>query len=152
MKLEKVLKNCKSKFTVENLKNINLKGISTDSREIKDNFLFGAIKGTRFNGEKFIGDLILFKNLIIVLSSKSNSKIYKKYKNITIIKTNDVKKLIAEISYFFYPNSLNEMIAITGTNGKTSIAEYVRQIWNIQKKSGCSIGTLGIIFRKKKNS
>ena len=77
MKLEKILKNCKSKFTVENLKNINLKGISTDSREVKDNFLFGAIRGERFNGEKFIGDLILFKNLIIVLSSKSNSKIYK---------------------------------------------------------------------------
>ena len=150
MKLEKVLKNCKSKFTVENLKNISLKGISTDSREIKDNFLFGAIRGTRFNGEKFIGDLILFKNLIIVLSNKSNSKIYKKYKNITIIKTNDVKKLIAEISYFFYPKSLNEIVAITGTNGKTSIAEYVRQIWNIQKKSCCSIGTLGIIFKKKK--
>ena len=150
MKLEKILKNCKSKFTVENLKNINLKGISTDSREIKNNFLFGAIKGTMFNGEKFIKDLILFKNLIIVLSSKSNSKIYKKYKNITIIKTNDVKKLIAEISYFFYPKSLNETVAITGTNGKTSIAEYVRQIWNIQKKSCCSIGTLGIIFRTKK--
>ena len=80
MKLEKILKNCKSKFTVENLKNISLKGISTDSREIKDNFLFGAIRGTRFNGEKFIGDLILFKNLIIVLSSKSNSKIYNEYK------------------------------------------------------------------------
>ena len=51
MKLEKFLKNCQSKFTVENFKNINLKGISTNSREIKDNFLFGAIKGKKFNGE-----------------------------------------------------------------------------------------------------
>ena len=88
--------------------------------------------------------------MVIVLSSKSNSKIYKEYKNITIIKTKNVRKLIAEISYFFYPKSLNEMVAITGTNGKTSIAEYVRQIWNIQKKSCCSIGTLGIIYKRKK--
>ena len=88
--------------------------------------------------------------MIIVLSSKSNSKIYKKYNNITIIKTKDVRKLIAEISYFFYPNSLNEIVAITGTNGKTSIAEYVRQIWNINKINCCSIGTLGIIYGKKK--
>ena len=53
-------------------------------------------------------------------------------------------------SYFFYPKSLNEIVAITGTNGKTSIAEYVRQIWNFQKLPCCSIGTLGIIYNKKK--
>ena len=92
----------------------------------------------------------MFKNLVIVLSSKSNSNIYHEYKNIIIIKTKDVRKLIAEISYFFYPKSLNEIVAITGTNGKTSIAEYVRQIWNIKKINCCSIGTLGIIYGKKK--
>ena len=150
MKLERVLKNCQTAFTIENFKNINLKGISNNSREIKDNFLFGAIKGNEFNGEEFIKDLILFKNLVIVLSSKSNSKIYNQYNNITIIKTKNVRKLIAEISYFFYPKSLNEIVAITGTNGKTSIAEYVRQIWNIKKINCCSIGTLGIIYGKKK--
>ena len=150
MKLEEVLINCQSVFTVENLKNIDLKGISTNSREVKDNFLFGAIKGKKFNGEEFIKDLVLYKNLVIVLSSKSNSKIYKENSNITIIKTKDVRKLIAEISYFFYPKSLNEIVAITGTNGKTSIAEYVKQIWSFQKITCCSIGTLGIIFNKKK--
>ncbi|MAI29169.1 MAG: UDP-N-acetylmuramoyl-L-alanyl-D-glutamate--2,6-diaminopimelate ligase [Rickettsiales bacterium] len=150
MKLERILKNCQSIFTLENFNNINLKGVSTNSTEVKDNFLFGAIKGKEFNGENFIKDLILFKNLVIVLSSKSNSKIYKKNKNITIIKTTDVRKLIAEISYFFYKKSFNELVAITGTNGKTSIAEYTRQIWNLKKKSCCSIGTLGIIYKKKK--
>ena len=135
MKLEKILKNCQSKFTVENIKNINLKGVSTNSKDIKDNFLFGAIKGKKFNGENFIKDLVLFKNLVIVLSIKSNTKKYKGNNNITIIKTENVRKLIAEISYFFYPKSLNEIVAVTGTNGKTSIAEYTRQIWNFQKIS-----------------
>ena len=71
MKLEKILANCQSKFTLENIKNIKLKGVSTNSKDIKDNFLFGAIKGKKFNGENFIKDLILFKNLVIVLSIKS---------------------------------------------------------------------------------
>ena len=124
MKLEIILKNCQSQFTVENFKNINLVGVSSDSKEIKDNFLFGAIKGKKFNGENFIKDLVFLKNLVIVISIRSNSKIYKGNNNITIIKTYDVRKLIAEISYFFYPKSLNETVAITGTNGKTSIAEY----------------------------
>ena len=150
MKLEKILKKCQSKFTVENIKNINLKGLSTNSKDIKDNFLFGAIKGKKFNGENFIKDLVLFKNLVIVLSIKSNTKKYKGNNNITIIKTENVRKLIAEISYFFYPKSLNEIVAVTGTNGKTSIAEYTRQIWNFQKISCCSIGTLGIIYKRKK--
>ena len=149
MKLEKILKNCQSKFTVENLKNINLKGISTNSNEIRDNFLFGAIKGKNFNGENFIKNLILFKNLVIVLSTKSNSKIYKENPNITIIKTENVRKLIAEIAHYYYPKSFDEIVAVTGTNGKTSIAEYTRQIWNFQKISCCSIGTLGIIYKKK---
>ena len=150
MKLEKILKNCQSKFTVENLKNINLQGISTNSSEIRDNFLFGAIKGKNFNGENFIKDLTLFKNLVIVLSIKSNSKIYKGNTNITIIKTENVRKLVGEIANIYYPKSLNEIVAVTGTNGKTSIAEYTRQIWNFQKISCCSIGTLGIIYKKKK--
>tara|TARA_B100000035_G_scaffold188415_1_gene160850 strand:+ start:884 stop:1342 length:459 start_codon:yes stop_codon:yes gene_type:complete len=152
MKLEKILKNCQSKFTVENLKNINLQGISTNSSEIRDNFLFGAIKGKNFNGENFIKDLTLFKNLVIVLSIKSNSKIYKGNTNITIIKTENVRKLVGEIANIYYPKSLNEIVAVTGTNGKTSIAEYARQIWNFQKISCCSIGTLGIIYKKKKSS
>ncbi len=150
MKLEIILKKCQSQFTVQNFKNIDLVGVSSDSREIKDNFLFGAIKGKKFNGERFIKDLVFLKNLVIVISTRSNSKIYKVNKNITIIQTYDVRKLIAEISYFFYPKSLDETVAITGTNGKTSIAEYVRQIWSFQKVNCCSIGTLGIIHNKKK--
>ena len=85
MKLKRILSSCQSIFTIENFNNINLKGISTNSAEVKDNFLFGAIKGNEFDGEEFIKDLILFKNLVIVLSSKSNSKIYNEYNNITII-------------------------------------------------------------------
>ena len=133
MKLEKILKKLSIKIYCRKFKNINLKGVSTNSKDIKDNFLFGAIKGKKFNGENFIKDLILFKNLVIVLSIKSNTKKYKGNNNITIIKTKNVRKLIAEISYFFYPKSLNEIVAVTGTNGKTSIAEYTRQIWNLKK-------------------
>ena len=84
MKLEKILKNCQTKFTVENLKNITLKGVSTNSKDIKDNFLFGAIEGKKFNGENFIKDLILIKNLVVVLSIKSETEKYKKNYNLKI--------------------------------------------------------------------
>ena len=52
MKLERVLKNCQTAFTIENFKNINLKGISNNSKEIKDNF--SQYENTK---EKIVNDL-----------------------------------------------------------------------------------------------
>ena len=60
-----------------------------------------------------------------------------------------MRKLFSEISSIIYENSIKEKVAITGTNGKTSISDYVRQIWEkLNFKS--AIGTLGIIYKKRK--
>ena len=71
---------------------------------------------------------------MVVLSIKSKLNFDFIDKNIIVIKTKNVRKFISEISYIFYPNSLKEIIGVTGTNGKTSIADYTRQIWT-QKKN-----------------
>ena len=68
MKLNKILENCSSKFTRNNDKNVNIKGISTNSTEMRNNYIFGAIKGKNFNGENFMREYkknkILDKKLI----------------------------------------------------------------------------------------
>ena len=56
-----------------------------------------------------------------------------------------MRKLFSEIASIIYKNSINEKVAITGTNGKTSISDYVRQIWEKLNFQAASIGTLGII-------
>ena len=48
------------------------KGVSTFSKKIQNNFIFGAIKGENFNGENFLKDLINLKKIVIVISDKSS--------------------------------------------------------------------------------
>ena len=68
MKLNKILENCSSKFTRNNDKNVNIEGISTNSTEMKNNYIFGAIKGKNFNGENFINSFSRLLEVLIFLS------------------------------------------------------------------------------------
>ena len=97
----------------------------------------------------FLGDFKNISKLVVILSteSKLSFDLVKKYYS---DKDQGCRKFISEISYIFYPNSLKEIVAVTGTNGKTSIADYTRQIWYQKKIDCCSIGTLGIIHNNKK--
>ncbi len=152
MKIKNILSRCKTDFDFINQKNITIKGLSENSKQIKENFIFFAKKGQMFNGEDFINDVSKIKNIIIVLSDNTNlnKKIKKENINkIPIIKTGEINKLIGEISSIYYESYFVETIAVTGTNGKTSVAEYTRQIWEKLNFKCSSIGTLGIIFDKK---
>ncbi len=152
MKLKTILKNCISNIKIINDNNFLVKGISIHSKEVKNNFIFGAIKGNNFNGEKFIPELLNFRNLVIIFSRKSKLNIeYEKYKNIIFIQAEDVRLLISEVCLFFFPNNIHQKLAITGTNGKTSIAFYAHQIWKKQNMNGAFVGTLGIKYNKEIN-
>ena len=128
-------------------------GVSTNSKEVKNNFIFGALKGKKFDGNNFIQKISSYQNIVVVtenintgiklLSEKQRTKL-------TILHTENSRCLIYEIANFFYSNKIPEKIAVTGTNGKTSVTEYVRQIWENKGILCSSIGTLGIFFKKKK--
>ena len=74
-----------------------------------------------------------------------------KYKNdkITIIKTSDIRNLLSSISSRFYSSKPESIIAVTGTNGKTSVADLFYQILNINNIPVATIGTLGIKYKGK---
>lgn len=149
MKLNKILENCSSKFTRNNDKNVNIEGISTNSTEMKNNYIFGAIKGKNFNGENFINSFSKYKDVVIVISKRSN--VDKDIKNkFNIIIVSNVRSFISDIANIVYKNQIDEIIAVTGTNGKTSVADYTRQIWEQNKLKASSIGTLGIIYNDQK--
>lgn len=149
MKLLEILNNCATPFKINIKNNLDVFGITTDSRNIKRNQIFGALKGKNFNGENFIKKLIKQKVNIFVINK--NSKFLKeKSKQVIFISTKYVNLLVNEIAHQIYPSKINEKIAVTGTNGKTSVAEYTRQLWSINKKKSASIGTLGTIFNDKK--
>ena len=122
------------------LKNINISGISINSKEVRKNFIFFAIKGNNINGEKFINDAIR-RGASVIICSK-NCKI--KNKNVIVFKTNKIRNLLSLISSKFYKLKPKNIIAVTGTNGKTSVADIFYQILRINNIPAASIGTLGI--------
>ena len=140
MLLKNLIKNIPN-----NKKNIFISGISSNSNEVKKNYIFFAVKGNKINGERFIQNAVKKGAAVIVCS-----KTYKiKNKNIYVIKTNKVRHLLSEISSRFYKLKPKNIIAVTGTNGKTSVADIFYQIFKINNVPVASIGTLGIKFNGK---
>ncbi len=123
--------------------NINISGISTNSKEIKKNFIFFALQGNKTNGEKFIQEAVV-KGAKVIVCSK-NCKFTNK--NVLIIKKkNNLRLFLSEIASKFYKLKPNNIIAVTGTNGKTSVADIFYQIFRINNLHVASIGTLGIKY------
>ncbi len=135
MLLKKLIKNLP-----QNIKNIKIKGISLDSRKVKKGDIFFAIKGREFNGNLFIRDAIL-KGAVAVVCSKN---LKKQNTKIPLIKAKNPKILLASVCEIFFKKKPKNIFAVTGTNGKSSVADFFFQILNTNKIPVATIGTLGI--------
>ena len=125
---------------------ISISGISFDSRKVKKRNIFFAINGQKTSGNKFIGEAIL-KGAAAIISDK---KIKPNNFKIPIMQVDDCRKVLSEASSKFYKKKPNNIIAVTGTNGKSSVADFFYQILKLNKIEVASIGTLGVISRKYK--
>ena len=129
------------------IKNLNKKhhkryfsGVAFNSKKIKKDNIFFAIDGTKFDGNNYISDAI-DKGAKIIVSKKN---INFNNKNIVFLKVKNPRKLLAEISFKLIKKKPNNLIAVTGTNGKSSIADFYYQILTLNNKKAATIGTLGV--------
>ena len=125
-------------------KKIFFSGISFNTKDIKKDNIFFAIKGNNFDGNKFIS-IAIKKGSKIIISEK---RITNPQKDILFIHTKNIRKLLAEIAFKIYKNKPNNLIAVTGTNGKSSVSDFYFQLLKLNKIKVASIGTLGV---KSKN-
>tara|TARA_B100001057_G_scaffold323965_1_gene324178 strand:- start:191 stop:1222 length:1032 start_codon:yes stop_codon:yes gene_type:complete len=121
-------------------KNYLFSGISFNTKSIKKNNIFFAIKGNKTDGNKFI-PIAIKKGCKIIVTEKKT----KQFQNgILFIHTKNIRKLLAEISFKIYNKVPKNLIAVTGTNGKSSVADFYFQILKLNNKKVASIGTLGV--------
>ena len=121
-------------------KNYYFSGLSFNSQTCKKNNIFFAIKGNEIDGHNFIK--IAIKNGAKTIVSNRNYQGIKD--DILYIYSSNTRKSLAEISYDYCKIKPKNLIAVTGTNGKSSIANFYFQILRLNKKKVASIGTLGI--------
>ena len=143
MYLENYISNVDKKY-----RKVFFSGITFDSSKVKKNYIFFAIKGNSVDGNNYIQKAIK-KGAKVIVSEK---KISKKNNDIIFIHTHNIRKLLSEVSYKLLNSKPKKFVAVTGTNGKSSIADFYYQILSLNSKKVASIGTIGLRYKNKKKS
>ncbi|QQV75388.1 UDP-N-acetylmuramoyl-L-alanyl-D-glutamate--2, 6-diaminopimelate ligase [Rickettsia tillamookensis] len=117
----------------------NIKGLSINSKTVKENDVFFAIKGQNVDGNDFIKDALNQAAALVITDNKKNTIIDDK-----VIYVEDVQAALYEAIEIFYPKKLKNLIAVTGTNGKSSVVSYIAQTYSLLRKKAASIGTIGV--------
>lgn len=118
-------------------------GLSADSRRIEPGHLFAALPGSRHDGRDFI-DSAVERGAIAVLAPPGTS-LRDHGRPVALITDENPRRRLALLAARFYRRQPRRIAAVTGTNGKTSVAEFTRQIWQAQGLAAASLGTLGLI-------
>ena len=126
-------------------KKIKITGLATNSKEVKRGYIFFAVKGNNKNGENFIKEAVSKGAAVIVCANNLKNK---HKKNIILVRKN-IRNLISKIASKFYNLKPKNIIAVTGTNGKTSVADLFYQILLLNNVPAASIGTFGIKYKNK---
>jgi UDP-N-acetylmuramoyl-L-alanyl-D-glutamate--2,6-diaminopimelate ligase len=114
-------------------------GLTADSREVEPGFAFAALLGTKVDGAKYIGQAFARGASVVIANSGSYSG------SGLVIETANPRQLFARMAARFFGKQPDLTVAVTGTNGKTSVAAFVRQIWLSMGFRAASIGTIGVV-------
>lgn len=139
-KLSNLLQNV-SHTVVQGTLDLDISDIVYDSRKVTEHCVFVCLKGFLTDGHQYISDAVEKGAAAVVVSDDSILP-----ENITLIKTSDTRKALAQMSraYFDYPAKELKTIAITGTKGKTTTAAMIQSILESGGIKTGTIGTLGI--------
>jgi UDP-N-acetylmuramoyl-L-alanyl-D-glutamate--2,6-diaminopimelate ligase len=143
MRIRQLIKSLN--INVNGLKDFEVRGISCNSKEVKKDFVFVAIKGAKEDGHNFINEAIRNGARLVITQDflPQNSKA-------TFINFKDTRKILARLASEFYsrPSEKLKVAGITGTNGKTTVTYIIEAIL---KAAGFYPGVLGTINYRFKN-
>ena len=128
---------------------IKYKGICSDSRIIKKGDIFFAIPGSNADGLKYVNDAVAKGASAIVIPIRRKINISS---NIPIYKVKDIRKEISLAAFVVHSETIEKKIAVTGTNGKTSVTYFLNYILSNLGEKTATIGTLGNSLIKKFNT
>jgi UDP-N-acetylmuramoyl-L-alanyl-D-glutamate--2,6-diaminopimelate ligase len=113
-------------------------GFAIDHRKVAPGTVFGAFRGSRFNGEDFIPDAVEAGAVAVVASPGA------RVDGAAHVPAEEPRREFARLAAKFFRPFPETVAAVTGTNGKTSTVELTRQLWRMTGHHAASIGTLGV--------
>lgn len=113
-------------------------GVTADSRKVKPGFLFAALPGSKVDGREFAAKAVA-AGAAAVISAEDMPGL-----GVPVVVTPDPRRAYALAAKAFWGAQPPVVVAVTGTNGKTSVAAFCRQIFNHAGRKAASMGTLGV--------
>jgi UDP-N-acetylmuramoyl-L-alanyl-D-glutamate--2,6-diaminopimelate ligase len=120
---------------------LEIAGLSADSRKVKAGYLFAALQGVAAHGRDFM-EQAKANGAVAVLSGGDLAA----DPGVAHVVSTDPRMDFAEAASKFYPRRPAVLVGVTGTNGKSSTVDFLRQIWANAGKRAASLGTLGAIW------
>jgi len=120
---------------------VAITGLAADSRAVKPGYLFAALPGVKTDGARFIADA-LQRGAAAILAPDGSAPATA---SVPVIEDGDPRRALALIAARFFGLQTKTSVAVTGTNGKTSVASFVRQIWTGEGFKAASLGTVGLV-------
>lgn len=115
-------------------------GLTADSRQVGPGYLFAALPGVNTDGARFIADAV--SNGASAILAPEGLRVDA---DIAVITDADPRRRLSLIAARFFGAQPETAVAVTGTNGKTSVASFVRQLWAGQGYKAASLGTVGVV-------
>jgi UDP-N-acetylmuramoyl-L-alanyl-D-glutamate--2,6-diaminopimelate ligase len=117
---------------------VEITGLTLDSRRVARGFLFAALPGVRVHGRAFIKDAVEAGAAAILTDHPVEGL------DIPVLLAGDAPAELARLAARFHPGQPEHVVAVTGTNGKSSTVEFLRQIWDAEGLNAACLGTLGV--------
>lgn len=118
---------------------IDITGITADSRKVKPGYLFAALQGMAKDGREYIDGAIKSGAVAILTDARPGEW------SVPAIRAEEPRLTLANAAAAFFPQQPGVVAAVTGTNGKSSTVDFLRQIWSSMGRKAASMGTLGAI-------
>ena len=121
-------------------------GLAVDSREVKPGFLFAALPGLHVHGGEFIQYALRMQAAAILTDAKGAAiaKDELAASDAALIIAQDPRQTLAQTASLWFGPHPATVVAVTGTNGKTSVSTFCRQIWEELQLAGVNLGTTGV--------
>lgn len=120
---------------------IAVRGLAADSRRIKPGFVFVAVPGTRADGMRY-ADLAVMAGAVAVVGESAEPESLRG--KVSYIEVADVRQSLSLAAARMYPKQPEKIVVVTGTSGKSSVADFMRQMFSAVGRSAACLGTLGV--------